>query len=359
MTDMTRQEQCAIRPARAVESMAAYAVPRPFAGRSIDLWLDANECPQPGIVLAEVAATAADDAVRRYPARAELEAMIARQLAVGAEQVLVTAGGDDALDRCCRAMLEPGRTIVLPTPTFEMIERSANIAGAEVREVPWRDGAYPVEQVAGRIDESTGIVAVVSPNNPTGAAASAEDLWRLSDAAGRVGALVMADLAYEEFADMPLTAAALALPNAVIVRTFSKAFGLAGMRVGYAVGPAEAIGWLRAVGSPYPASAVSLAAAARCLDVGVSVDMIEQVRSERRALREFLGERGVPAPPSQANFVLGRFNDAPAVQRRLAERGIAVRAYPGIPRLERCLRITCPGCARAFSRLCAALGEIL
>lgn len=358
MSSMMNNAGLMVRPATAVASMTAYHVPRPTIACEIDLFLDANEGTAPPVALEALVAVDGPERMRRYPSKAYLEGLIAQHLGVAPQQVLVTAGGDDALDRCCRAVLEAGRNIVLPVPTFEMIGRSARLAGAEIREVEWPGGAYPTKDVMERVDDATGAVSVVSPNNPTGAVATAGDLRRLAAAAPET--LLMVDLAYEEFADEPLTGPALRLPNAVVVRTFSKAFGLAGMRVGYAVGPVEIIDWLRAVGSPYPTSGLSLAAAEHCLSVGErDVCFLRQVKREREALRTLLMRQGVDALPSQANFVLARFEDAPGIQHALAERGIMVRAFPGVRRLQDCLRITCPGRLEAFDRLTAALTEIL
>ncbi len=170
--------------------------------------------------------------------------------------MLVTAGGDDAIDRACRAVLAEGRTLVLPEPTFEMIARYARLAGAEVVEVPWGDGAYPADAVLAALDARDRRWSPWSaPTTPPGGVATAEDLRRVAAAPQ---ALMLVDLAYVEFGDDALFRAALALPNAVVIRTLSKAWGLAGLRVGYAVGHAALIGWLRAGGGPYAVSGPSL-----------------------------------------------------------------------------------------------------
>jgi histidinol-phosphate aminotransferase len=347
---------CAVRPARGVEGVTAYHVPKPVS--NIDLWLDGNEGSSPAAELLDMLVRLDPDTLRRYPRTQPLEAQLAQCLGVEPRQVLVTAGADDALDRACRAVLGPGRVLTLPVPTFEMLERYPPLVGAEILPIPWPAGSYPTNEVLATVGPQTGAVAVVSPNNPTGAVATADDLVRLS--AGAPHALLIVDLAYAEFADEDLTDAALRLPNAVAIRSFSKAWGLAGLRVGYAIGPRQIIDWLRAAGSPHPTSGLSLALAARQLESG-TVRMrafVQHVRREREELFILLKSRGADPLPSQGNFVLSRFRNAERVSDDLAEAGIAVRSFPGRPGLESSLRITCPGDERAFARLCAALNAV-
>jgi histidinol-phosphate aminotransferase len=345
------------RPSPAVEGVKPYSVTPPPG--VIDLKLDGNEgVAPPGGLLAELSALG-PDVLRRYPDARPLEHLLARRLGVRPEQVLVTAGADEALDRACRAFLTPGRELIAPSPSFEMIPRYVRLAGGELIAVPWPRGDYPVGEVLSRITPRTAVIAVVTPNNPTGAVASAEHLRTLSDAAPK--ALLLVDLAYTEFADEDLTATALALPNAVAVRTLSKAYGLAGLRVGYVAGPEAVIGWMRAAGGPYSVSRPSLALAAMRLEAG-DADVrafVSRVREERARLHSQLAELGAEPIASQANFVLARFRDAAWVRDALGSLGIAVRCFPAQPGLENCLRITCPGDAAACERLLSALQHVL
>jgi histidinol-phosphate aminotransferase len=337
---------------------AAYA-PEVLAG-PVTLKLDANEgaCP-PDAVLAELARITGE-ALRRYPpSPARLEAAIARRLGVPAESVAVTAGADDALERAVRVAICPGRGMILPVPTFEMLARYGRRAGGAIAEVPWLDGAYPIDAVLAAATPRTALVAVVSPNNPTGLVATAADLARLS--AALPGALLLVDLAYTEFADEDLTGAALALPNALVTRTFSKALGLAGARVGYAVGPRRLVDLVRAAGNPYAVSSMSLALAEARLARGLDdVDALcARVRLERERLRGILARGGARPLASQGNFAFARFADAARVRDELGRRGISVRAFASSPRIRDCLRITVPGNEADFERLAAALAEIL
>ncbi len=331
----------------------AYAVPAALA--PCDLRLDGNEGRAPEVPLA----APSSELLRRYPRAAELEARLAVRHGVTPDRVLVTAGADDALLRLACAYLGPGRELVLPVPTFEMFERHAAARGATVREVEWPGGRFPVEAVLAARSPRTTLVAVVSPNNPTGAVVTRGELERV--ARGVPGALVVVDQAYAEFAEEDLTAPALELPGAVVLRTLSKAWGLAGLRVGYALGPPEVLRCLRAAGNPYPVAGPSLAVAAAVLEQGEELPRAQarRIATERARLAERLTALGWSPEAGQANFVLARGRDPLWLRDALAGLGVAVRAFPGRPRLEDAVRVTCPGAESDLARLLEALDTAL
>ncbi len=341
------------RPSPGVAGVSAYKVPRHPA--PIDLKLDSNEGMEPDPALLERLYEYGADVMRRYPDPGVLEIVLAERFRLPPEQVIATAGADDALDRLCRAVLAPGRTMLLTNPSFEMLPRYARIAGSAITEFAWQEGPFPVREFLSAITKDTALIAVVSPNNPTGTAAEFEDVETLSKAAPH--AVVLLDHAYVEFADEDLTEKALALPNVVVVRTLSKAWGLAGLRTGYALGPAEIIGWMRAAGGPYAVSRPSIALAAARLEVdqGDSASYIAQVRSERTRLNEMFDALGILRTSSQGNFVYTTGGDALWMRDALAGLGIAIRAWPGHHELGNSLRITCPGNEEEYSRLEAGL----
>lgn len=340
-------------PVPALEHVGLYRPPA--VGSHVDLRLDGNEgAAPPPEMLAALAAQGAE-VLRRYPDASDLEALIAERHGVDPAQVVVTAGADEALDRACRALIGPGREAVLPLPTFEMLEKYVQLAGAFVRGVPWMEGPYPTDAVLAALGPETSMIAVVSPNNPTGAVARPQDVERLAREAPH--AAVFVDLAYEEFADTDLAPVALRHPNAIVFKTVSKAWGLAGLRIGYAVATQRIAAWIRSCGSPYPNAGLSLWLASRALRDG-NADMqrfVARVREERETLVEALSELGATPFPSQANFVLARFADADWVWEGLAGLGIAVRLFPGRERLDGCIRITCPGHEEEFARLLRGL----
>lgn len=336
-------------PARCVPAAGAGIPPAPPA---VDLRLDGNQgrAPSPAF-LARLGADV--ELLRSYPLDHSLEPRLASRHGVAADCVFVGAGADDVLDRLCRALLEPGRSAVVPVPTFEMLPRYVALAGARLVEVPWRRGPWPRAAALAAIDAGTALVAIVSPNNPTGLVATADDVRAVLAAAPN--AIVLVDAAYAEFGGEDLSAAAMGHPRAVVVRTFSKAFGLAGLRVGYAVAAPQVVGWLRAVGSPFTAGTMARRAAALRLDdeAGEVADYVAAVAAERARLTAQLAALGAPALPSAGNFVFVPSAAPDWLRDALAGLGIAVRAFgDGV-------RITLPGDEPAFTRLDAALRAAL
>lgn len=350
---MSQDERRTPRPL--VEAAGRYSVPR--AATPVDLHLDANEGAAPPSAVWQGAFSDAE-AIRRYPSKSALEAELADYLGAAPEQVLVTAGGDEAIDRLCRAFLDASTNLVVPTPSFVMIANSARLAGAQVREVEWDEPKFPLATMLEAADAATGLVAVVSPNNPNGYVATEQDVRELS--AALPGAIILLDLAYVEFAEHDLSGLALELPNVVAVRTFSKARGMAGLRVGYAFGDARWIGALRAAGGPYPVSAASLALASASLEHGEEsmLSSVDAVRTHREEIREALTSLGVDATRSEGNFVLADVGGGAAFRDAMAGMGIAVRAWPGDVRLDARSRITIPASPTDTARLKHALGTV-
>ena len=285
--------------------------------------------------------------VSRYPDASRLRTTLAGRLGLDDDQVLVTAGGDDALLRCFLANAA-GR-IATTAPTFEMIPRYAAQARAELTEVPWWDGPLPAAEL---VASGADVAVVASPNNPTGSVADETALRAISASFD----LVVLDAAYAEFAEEDLTVAALRLGNVVVVRSLSKAFGLAGLRVGYLLGPPPLIAEISRYGNPYPVSSVSLEMAEETL-AGGSPDLSDAAR-RRESLADLLAELGAAPLPSQANFVLAT-EGADWLVPALAALGVAARSFPDNPILDGCARITAPRDETEMSRLESALRTVL
>ena len=322
----------------------------------IDLDLSKNE----GRSRAEELLDAIDDPRRlvgRYPDTSPLRARLAALHGVSEERVLVTAGGDDALSRCFLARVTEGGQVVSTYPTFEMISRYAEQRGARLFDVPWWTGPFPVDEVLGAITGDTDAVFIVSPNNPTGGVASEIDLLKV---AGETSLLVV-DAAYVEFADSDPTPGLLELGNVVVTRTLSKAYGLAGLRVGYLLGSQELVAAIGAYGNPYPVSALSAALAETRLDRPVDElsTFVDEVKRERVVLTGALTGLGARPLPSQGNFVLAECDDAAWVISAAASLGIGLRRFPTRLGLESAVRITVPGDADDFDRLVTTLGTVL
>ena len=327
------------------------------------LKLDGNEGNPPPRKLLEDLAAADLSKVRDYPDARPLESEIAERLGVDPGRVVVTAGADEALDRLFRAYLAPGRRLVLPVPAFEMMYRFAAVTGGEILPVPWTD-AFPADEVIAALDDDVSLVVMISPNNPTGRTATASDLERVAEAASQVdsgaafGAMVVLDHAYVEYSDQDLTSVAQRFDNVVTVRTFSKAWGLAGCRVGYAVASPEVATLLRNVGSPFPVAGLSLAAVRAQMSTGEAAlrEHVLAVRAGRDRLTETLKRLGIETSPAQGNFVFGDFGArCDFVLNGLNALGVRVRRFPHRPEIRNALRITVPDQAEPLNRLLDAL----
>ena len=333
----------AITGQRPVPPTMAYNPPK--FENEIDLQLSRNEscCPIDGLA-AELAGQAC--IVSQYPDHIPLQNAIAKYVGVDADRIVVTAGGDDAIDRViANSMTDSRKKIVCHQPSFEMIAVYADMYDGRLDAVTWLGGEFPIDDFLSRIDSGTALVTVVSPNNPTGCGIPIEQILKIADAAKAAGARLLVDNAYIEFADSDPTAKLASHDNVSIVRTFSKAIGLAGLRVGYLIASDKDYATtIRNSSGPFPVSSVSLETARRAIETYADrmKSNIDQIRSNRRLLEQVIAKCGAETLPSQGNFVLGKFSDAEAVWKRLAERGIAVRIFPTNELLAGQLRITCP-----------------
>ena len=292
--------------------------------------------------------------LRKYADAAPLEQAYAAYLGTDPANVLATTGGDDAIDRVFRAFLAPDQEMVFPTPTFEMIPACARMARGTLVPVEYEWGTLPHDDILAEVNERTGVVAVLTPDNPTGRAFTTRELLRLADALPPEVVLLV-DSAYAEFAEEDHTAALLEVPRAVMIRTMSKSWGLAGLRVGFAVGAKERIDVLRGFGGPYALSGPSVAIAVDRLQNGVEEmrGFVEYVRSRRERLAEVIRGVGGEPQPSQTNFVFSSFPDARWIQRGMAAQGVLVRYFPHLPEY---VRTTVPRDDGEFRRVERALG---
>lgn len=291
--------------------------------------------------------------VRTYPDASPLQADIATWIGCSSEEVVVTAGGDDAIDRIMRVFLGAGRRVAVVDPTFEMIPTYAALTGAEVVRIPWAEEFPTGEFLA--VDAA--VLAIVTPDNPTGRSVD----WAVIEtiATLRSDRIILLDQAYVEYGPEDFTERARRYPNIVVVRTFSKAWGLAGLRVGFAVADSAIAQRLRAAGGPYPVSSPAIAAARRCLQTPDYVDEhVRRVKDERITIERTLRELGAIVTPSTANFVFARGVDAQFLVDALGALGVRIRGFAR-PGLGDAIRVGCPGDAADLDRLCRALRTVL
>jgi len=309
--------------------------------------------PSAGRALAELAGPA----VTRYPAvyARELKRALADYAGVAPEAVVTGCGSDDVLDSAIRAFSEPGDTIAFADPTFAMLPVFARMNGLVARTVPFRaDGDVDADAL---LATGARVTYLCSPNNPTGAACSAATIARVVDGAAGV---VIVDEAYIEFAAPHASLAALAprRANLLVARTLSKAFGLAGLRVGYAVGAPPLVADVEKSRGPYKVSGPAERAAIAALEsdrawVGAHV---AEVVANRARFATALRDAGRTVAPSDANFVLVRVADAAAAAAAMRARGVAVRPFPGLTGVGDAVRITI-GPWPMMERALAALTE--
>ncbi len=273
-----------------------------------------------------------------------LRDLIAEANGLERDQVLVGNGGDELLFNLALAWGGPGRTFLNMPPTFSVYEANARLTGTAVENV-WRLPDFSVDEEAVLARAAQGDIdylIVTSPNNPTGELASETFMLRLLDA---TDALVMVDEAYFEFSRRTMRPYLAQHKNLVILRTFSKAFSLAGVRMGYLLGNAEVIREFVKVRQPYSVDAVSQTIARVVYENRAKFEPgITAIIEERERVIEGLRKiPGVTAFPSDANYVLFRMDGedgASAAWQNLYDQGILVRDFSHAPGLEGCLRVS-------------------
>lgn len=346
-----------VKPRKAVLEMPEYHPP--LAGRDA-LRLDFNEntfSPSPKVLerLRQVTA----EGLTKYPERAPVEKIVAEHFGLEPSQVVLTNGLDEAIHLMACAFLEEGDEAMIATPGFFMYDVSIQMMTRNIVRVQSDETlAFPFERFLAAITEKTKLIIVASPNNPTGAVVSREQLLAIAKAAPQ--AVLMVDEAYYHFHGETTMQDVGKVPNLIVARTFSKAYGLANLRIGMLAGPAELLKYVCKVSSPYNVNGMAL----DCLPAAVADEdylawYAEQVRVGRERMMAGLREMGVPFFESHANFVLMRIG---AKHRELVAamraRGVLLRDRSTDPGCDGFVRITI-GVEEHVTRGLAALKESL
>lgn len=280
-------------------------------------------------------------ALTKYPERTPVEAIVAEHHGLRPEQVLLTNGVDEAIHVLCQTYLNPGDALLLPVPTYSMYEVYSSSAEAQIDRVKSGDAfAFPLGSLLQAITPKTRVIAIANPNSPTGQTITREQIIRVLEAAPHAAVLV--DEAYFHFFGETVMDLVGRVPNLIVARTFSKAFGLAGLRLGMLAASAEQMQWLRRVISPYSVNSLALACLPPALqDADYLNWYVAEVTEARREFEAALDRNGVTRWPSSANFVLvrigaqhGRFVE------EMRERNVLVRDRSTDPGCEGCVRIT-------------------
>lgn len=352
-----------VRPA--VRAMQPYEWETSSAGLAAELGLplseivrfDTNTSPYPPVVTPDLVAAALAE-INEYPdaTYAPLVRGLTAYTGFAAEGIVVGAGADELLDMLAKVFLEPGDIAVSTAPTYTMYSVVTATMGARLVAVRDRaDLGLDLDALVAAAGQAK-LVWLCHPNNPTGHARPLEDLAALAKA---VRCPVVVDEAYYEFHGTTAADLIAGQPNVVVVRTLSKAFGLAGARVGYALAAPEMARWLNRVRPPNSVGSLSVALAVAALQDAAGMHRrVATILAHREELAIGLRELGLTVLPSAANFLLVRVPEARATAQRLMRQGLVVRDVSARPGIEGCLRITVRAPAHN-ARLLAALAGIL
>lgn len=329
------------RPRPDLEGLPPYASSETSMGR---IFLHANESPYPlpEAVMKEILDATADLELNRYPQDAlELADEIASYVGVDPDHVWLGDGSNEVLLQICLAYGGPGRTALVFEPTYRMHYRQARIAGTAVQ-ICSRADDFTID-IGRAIDEigrmQPDIVFVCAPNNPTGTVTSIEDVARIATASP---GLVVVDEAYHEFWGETFVPRLPELPNVIVSRTFSKAFRLAGIRMGFAIADPRLLAPMNQVRMPYAQSSFTVLAALIAMRRRDEVlGCVPAIIAERERLSAELAKvDGITVYPSAANFVMFRHPQAERLVAALGGRGVVVRDFSHLPGCEGCLRVT-------------------
>jgi histidinol-phosphate aminotransferase len=277
----------------------------------------------------------------KYPEREPVEKLVAQSLGRKAAQVLLTNGVDEAIHVLCQTYLDAGDEFLLPVPTYSMYEVYGSSTDAKMVFVQAEgDFAFPSDALLRRITPATKLIAIANPNSPTGRVVSRETIVEVLERAPH--AIVLVDEAYYHFYGETVMDLVGRVPNLVVTRTFSKAYGLAGLRLGALAASEEQMHWLRRMISPYSVNGLALACLPAALEDEAYLKWyVGEVLEGRALFTAALDRLGVPYWPSEANFVLvnigGKHKEFTHAMRR---RNVLVRDRSNDPGCDGCVRIT-------------------
>ncbi len=326
-------------PRLRVQAIKGY---HPPLGSRDAMRLDFNEntlecSPRVRETLAQISA----EALTRYPEREPVEAIVATYLRLRPEQVALTNGVDEAIHVLFETFLEAGDEVLMPVPTYTMYEVYASATDARVVTVQAADDLqFPFERLMAGITAKTKIIAIANPNSPSGSVATREQLLSLAARAPR--AVLLVDEAYFHFFGETVMDLVGALPNLVVARTFSKAYGLAGLRLGLLAGSTDLMRWVRRVLSPYSVNSLALACLPPALEDTAYLDWyVGEVLAARAEFEAALDAAAVRRWPSRTNFVLVEIGARHAeFVRLMREASVLVRDRSSDPGCDGRVRIT-------------------
>jgi histidinol-phosphate aminotransferase len=329
-----------VRPA--VAAATRFTIDTAGLDRSTYIRLDCNESTRPlsTHVADAIAARVRDLGVHLYPDDTALTAAIAAYCSVSQDAVLATNGSDQAIDICVRTFLQPGATMLIARPEFPIFTHHAGLAEARVRGVPFGPELdFPYDDFRAALAQRPDLIVLINPNNPTGTPVRLDFIAEVADRWSDVPVIV--DEAYAEFTGVTAIPMLAAHPNLVAVRTFSKAFAMAGLRLGYLVADPEVIAQLGKLRNPFDINMVATTAALTQL---AHLDEVRAYTHEvmtivKPLVVDFFEAHGVTCWPGAANFVLVRPDDCDAYVQALRDERILVRRI-GAPGLSDTFRMS-------------------
>lgn len=337
----------AIKPQPGIDQIVLYKGGEShLAGRGDVLKLSSNENPFGTSEAAKAAFATSVMTLHRYPStdHAALRTAIAVVHGLDSERIICGAGSDEIITFICQCYAGPGDEVIHTEHGFSMYRISALAAGATPVEVPERARTVDVDAILAAVTGKTRIVFIANPGNPTSTMISDAETARLADALAP-GVLLVLDGAYAEYAEGFDGGASLAetRPNVVMTRTFSKLYGLGGLRIGWGYGPQTVIDTLNRVRGPFNLSQTQLVTAEAAIRDRAWAERCQLENANMRVwMSNALADLGVPSDSSAANFILARFSseaEADSCEMALREDGILVRKTKGY-KLPECLRIT-------------------
>lgn len=325
-----------------IQSMQAYTPP--LDGRAVypGLLLDFNERTVPVSPYVEQVLHEAvtQQVFRRYPEyNGELETRVVDYLgeaSLTTSNIMVTNGGDQAIDVAFRTFTTEGDAVIIPSPSFAMFYQAAGMTGNTIIELPYNDDlSFPVQRILDTINEvsitdSLALITICSPNNPTGTLAQRADIIKIIEAAPQ--AIILIDEAYAEFSGVSSADLIQRYANVIILRSFSKPFGLGGLRIGYLIASEQLITEMLKVRGPYDVNILAYKAAAAALQAwSETKQYIDEVMLQAKPmLEQFFTEQGITWYPSEANYILFKPTEPKRVAQVMDDAGFRMRPRSGL-----------------------------
>lgn len=282
-----------------------------------------------------------DSRFHLYPYYSDFTRRITEYAEVGEDEVIATNGADQGIELCFRTYTCPGDKVIIPAPSFAMFTQCALTVGNTIitPEYDAQEMSYPLEKVLSLIDDKVRLIVVCNPNNPSGTLLSLEGIETLLKAAPET--MVLVDEAYFEFAQLSAAPLIKKYSNLAITRTFSKAFGLCGLRIGYLLSQEQNIRELMKVRGPYDLNMIAYSAARASLEnLDDMKAYVEEVMTRAKPLVEtFFDECQVPYYKSCSNYILFRPWDKEKVYTALKEKGFLTRPQSGV-HVRDCIRVS-------------------